>query len=420
MLSPSVSPLSLALGLSLLAVTALDEGLWQKAQRLHREAIVIDTHNDILSFMVDDSYDLGTPSAGRYHTDLPRMKEGGLSAEFFSVYVDRAYVDRGAARRALELIDHVYRAVERHPDDLALAFSAGDIRRAKKKGRIAALMGIEGGHAIEDSLAALRDFHRLGVRYMTLTHNNTNNWADACCDTARHGGLSDFGREVVAEMNRIGMLVDVSHVSDETMSDVLDVTRAPVVATHSGVRALAAVPRNVPDELLRRIAKNGGVVMIPFYPGFVDQAAVDAAKARDERFKPELEALRERYKTDPQTLKKERAKLFADSPLPVTPLSRLVDHFDHVVKVAGIDHVGIGADFDGVPTLVEEMHDVAQLPRLTYELLRRGYSEGDVKKVLGENFLRVFAAAEAVARGSRVSGDGSLKRIDPSVSAPGR
>ncbi len=221
-----------------------DERLWQRALKLQRSAIVVDSHNDILSFMFDENYDIGVSSVGKYHTDIARMKEGGLSAEFFSVYVDRSYAEKGgAARRAMDLIDHVYRAAEKHPNDLMLAYTSADIRRAKKGKKIAALMGIEGGHAIENSLPALRDFYRLGVRYMTLTHNNTNGWADACCDKSLHNGLSDFGKEVVREMNRIGMLVDISHVSDKTMSDVLDTSTAPVIASHSSARALANRPR---------------------------------------------------------------------------------------------------------------------------------------------------------------------------------
>ena len=393
-----------------------DERLWQKTLKLQRSAVVVDSHNDILSFMLDENYDIGQSSVGKYHTDIARMKEGGLSAEFFSVYVDRTYATKGgAARRALDLIDMVYRAAEKYPNDLVMAYSAADIRRAKKGKKIAALMGIEGGHAIENSLMALRDFYRLGIRYMTLTHNNTNDWADACCDTPRHNGLSDFGREVVREMNRIGMLVDISHVSDKTMSDVLDLSTAPVIASHSSARALAARPRNIPDDLLRRIAKNGGVVMINFYPVFIDQKAIDASEARNVRLKPQRDALNERYKNDPKRLEEELTKLSNANPLPPTPLSVLVDHFDHVARVAGIDHVGIGSDFDGVPYLPEGMKDIAQLPNLTYELLRRGYSERDVRKVLGENFLRAFTEAERVAArasGGQVSRDGSVRRIN--------
>ncbi|MDQ1524824.1 MAG: rane dipeptidase [Pyrinomonadaceae bacterium] len=393
-----------------------DERLWQKTLKLQRSAIVVDTHNDILSFMFDENYDIGQSSVGKYHTDIARMKEGGLSAEFFSVYVDRSYAATGgSARRAMDLIDMVYRAAEKYPNELMMSYTAADIRRAKKQKKIAALMGIEGGHAIENSLFALRDFYRLGIRYMTLTHNNTNDWADACCDQSKHNGLSDFGKEVVREMNRIGMLVDISHVSDKTMSDVLDISTAPVIASHSSARALAARPRNIPDDLLRRIAKNRGVVMINFFPNFIDQKVIDASAARDVRLKPERDRINEQYKNDAKRRGEELDKLNAANPLPPTPLSVLVDHFDHVAKVAGIDHVGIGSDFDGVSSLPEGMKDIAQLPNLTYELLRRGYSERDVRKVLGENFLRVFAEAERVAArasGGHVSRDASVRRIN--------
>jgi membrane dipeptidase len=391
-----------------------DEKLWKKAVEIHRKSIVVDTHNDVLSYMIDENYDLGVSSVGKYHTDLARMKQGGISAEFFSVYIDRKYAtEGGSARRALDMIDYVYRAAERYPSDLIMAYSTDDIRRAKKQKKIAALMGIEGGHAIEDSLMALRDFYRLGVRYMTLTHNNTNNWADSCCDTAKHNGLSDFGKEVVREMNRLGMLIDVSHVSDKTMSDVMDVSTAPVIASHSSARALADRTRNIPDDLLRRFTKNGGVVMVNFYPGFIDQKVVIASRERDARLKPQTDALKEQYKDDPKKLEEETNKLMAANPLPKTPFSVLIDHFDHIVKVAGIDHVGIGSDFDGIPSLPIGMDDISQLPNLTYELLRRGYSEKDVRKVLGENFMRAFAQAERVsqATGKNLSADGSVRRI---------
>ena len=391
-----------------------DEKLWKKALEIQRKSIVVDTHNDILSMMIDDNYDLGVSSVGKYHTDIARMKQGGLTAEFFSVYIDRSFArDGGSARRTLDMIDYVYRAAERYPNDLMMAYSTADIRRAKKQNKIAALMGIEGGHAIEDSLMALRDFYRLGIRYMTLTHNNTNNWADSCCDEAKHNGLSDFGKEVVREMNRIGMLVDVSHVSDKTMSDVLDISTAPVIASHSSARALADRTRNIPDELLRRFAKNGGVVMVNFYPGFIDKNVVAASKERDDRLKSQVDELRATYKDDSKRLGEELNKLMAANPLPATPLSVLIDHFDHIAKVAGIDHVGIGSDFDGVPNLPVGMEDISKLPSITYELLKRGYSERDVKKILGDNFLRAFAAVEDVAQRSSksLSGDGSVKRI---------
>ncbi|HZI19059.1 MAG TPA: dipeptidase [Pyrinomonadaceae bacterium] len=401
-----------------------DERLWRRALEIHRKAVVVDGHNDITEHMADTGYDIGTPSAGKYHTDLARLMEGGVTGQFFSVYVDRKYAgvdfinrnyvrEGGSARRALDLIDVMHRAVERHPDRMMLAVSTADIRRAKRERKVAMLLGIEGGHAIENSLSALRQFYRLGVRYMTLTHNNTNEWADACCDAARHGGLSEFGREVVREMNRLGMFVDVSHVSDETMNDVLDVTTAPVIASHSSARALNGHRRNIPDELLRRIAKNGGVVMVNFYPAFIDERVRLAGLERDERLKDQRAALRERFSDDPARLEEELNKLNAANPLPPAPLSILIDHIDHIAKVAGADHVGLGSDFDGVPTLPVGMEDVSKLPVITYELLRRGYGETDVRKILGGNAMRAFAEVERVAgiTRRRVSGDGSRRRL---------
>ena len=392
-----------------------DEKLWQRALEIQRKAIVIDTHNDVTTPMTNDDYDLsGTPPTP-YRTSIERMKQGGMTAEFFSLYVKPWYVDHGgAARRTLDMIDSVYRAVERHPNDLMFATSAADIRRAKRENKIAALMGIEGGHAIENSLPTLREFYRLGVRYMTLTWNNTNDWADAGRGEKKHNGLSEFGKEVVREMNRLGMLVDVSHVSDKTMSDALDVSTAPIIASHSSARALSNVPRNIPDDLLQRIAKKNGVVQVNFYSVFVDAATVSPQSAeRDARLKAQQDAINEKYKNDPERLAEEGDKLEAANPLPPLPISKLIDHIDHIAKVAGIDHVGLGADFDGANDMPEGAQDVSMLPNITYELLKRGYSEQDIRKILGENFLRVFADAEAVARKSSksISGDGSLKRI---------
>ncbi|HZB47037.1 MAG TPA: membrane dipeptidase [Pyrinomonadaceae bacterium] len=402
-----------------------DERLWKRALEIHRKSVVIDGHNDITEIMVDTGYDLGTPSVGKYHTDLARLKESGMTGQFFSVYVDRKYatkkfieesyvVEGGAARRAMDLIDVVYRAAEKYPNDITMAYSTADIRRAKKQGKVGALLGIEGGHAIENSLSVLRDFYRLGVRYMTLTHNNTNEWADACCDASRHGGLSDFGREVVAEMNRLGMFVDISHVSDETLSDVLDATKAPVMASHSSARVFSNHKRNIPDELLKRIGQNGGVVMINFYPVFLDEKVRQAGLDRDARLKPQRDALNEQYKDDPKRLAEELQKLNDANPLPNTTLSMIVDHIDHVAKVAGVDHVGLGSDFDGVPFLPEGVEDIARLPNITYELLRRGYSERDVQKILGENLMRAFAEVERVARvrDRQISGEGSTRGLN--------
>src|SRR5215467_14525008 len=304
-----------------------DEALWQRALQIHRRAIVIDTHNDVTTPMTNDHYDLsGTPPTP-YRTSIERMKKGGLTAEFFSLYVKPWYVEHGgAARRTLDMIDSVYRAVERHPNDLMLATSVADIRRAKAQGKIACLMGIEGGHAIEDSLATLREFYRLGVRYMTLTWNNTNDWADAGRGEKKHNGLSEFGKDVVREMNRLGMLVDVSHVSDKTMSDALDVSKAPIFASHSSARALSNVPRNIPDDLLKRIAQNGGVVQVNFYSLFVDQKTVSPqADERAERLKSQQEAITTKYGSDPERLSEESDKLEAANPLSPLPLSKLID-----------------------------------------------------------------------------------------------
>jgi membrane dipeptidase len=373
-----------------------DAALRERARRLHRSAIVIDTHNDITTPIVDEGFDLGArDTSGRNQTDIPRMKEGGLGAEFFSIYVSSSYARQGgAARRAMEMIDGVYEQIRRHPRSLALALTVADIRRIHRSGKIAALMGIEGGHAIEDSLAALRLFHRLGIRYMTLTHTNTNNWADAAGGISiaaekRHNGLSDFGREVVREMNRLGMMVDISHVSDETFFDVIEVTRSPVIASHSSARALTDVPRNLSDEMLRTLARNGGVVMVNFYNGFINTDYARPGQARPGRAA--------------QT----------------ATLEMLMQHFEHIIKVAGIDHVGIGSDFDGVDGLLPTgMEDISKLPVITYELLRRGYSETDVRKVLGDNLLRVMARNEEVARQLKAAGTKpSRARITPVVKA---
>jgi membrane dipeptidase len=408
-----------ALGLAFITPAAAqtrDERLWQRALQIHHRAIVIDTHNDVTTPMTNDDYDLSGAPPVPYRTSIERMKQGGLTAEFFSLYVKPWYVEHGgSARRTLDMIDSVYRAAERHPRDLMIATSVADIRRAKRQGKIAALMGIEGGHAIEDSLATLREFYRLGVRYMTLTWNNTNNWADAARGEKKYHGLSPFGVEVVREMNRLGMLVDVSHVSDETMGDALDVSKAPIIASHSSARALSDVPRNIPDDLLKRIAKNGGVVQVNFYSVFVDTKTVAPQSAeRDKRLKAQQDAINQKYKNDPERLAEESDKLEAANPLPPLPISKLIDHIDHIVKVAGIDHVGIGADFDGANDMPEGAKDVSMLPNITYELLKRGYSERDIRKILGENFLRVFAEAERVARSSSksISGQGHLIRIN--------
>jgi membrane dipeptidase len=388
-----------------------DAVLRARAEKLHREAIVIDTHNDITTPILDQGFDLGMsgddPQAKiRTHTDLRRMKAGGIDAEFFAIYVGREFINKkpseggGAARRALDMIDVVYEQVRRHPDALEMAYTCDDIRRIARKGRIAVLMGIEGGHAIEDSLHALRMFYKLGVRYMTLTHSNTNDWADSSGDindpsVKHHNGLTDFGREVVREMNRIGMMVDISHVSDKTFYDVIEVTRAPVIASHSSARALADHPRNMTDDMLRAVAKNGGVVMVNFYDGFIDSSKTDLARRAVAR----QQELQKQFPNDPKRVEEEMQKWRAANSRGRTPLSVLIDHIDHIAKVAGIDHVGLGSDFDGVPLngLPEGMEDISKLPNITFELMKRGYSDVDIKKILGENLLRVMSSVERVA-----------------------
>lgn len=391
---------------------AQDDGaLRARAERLHRQSIVIDTHNDITSPLLEDGFDLAMrgddPNAKtKTHTDLRRMKAGGLGAEFFAVYVGKEFVNKkpaeggGAARRALDVIDVVKEQIRRHPESLEAASTAADIRRIVKSGKIAALMGIEGGHAIEDSLPALRMFYKLGVRYMTLTHTNTNDWADSEGDinnssVNHHNGLTDFGRDVVREMNRVGMMVDISHVADKTFYDVIATTRAPVIASHSSARAIANHPRNMSDDMLKAVARNGGVVMVNFYDGFLDPRKAELA-LRERSMDDELKA---KYPNDPKRAQAEiEAWRKANDP-GKTPLSVLMDHIDHIAKVAGIDHLGVGSDFDGVPLtgLPVGMEDISKLPTLTYELMKRGYSDADIKKFLGENLLRVMSQVERVA-----------------------
>ncbi len=400
-----------------------DPKLWAKALKIHKSAIIVDGHNDIPTPMYDDDFDLGTSSVGKFHndgdpfhTDLQRFKQSGITGEFFSIYVSRTFAEKGgsgAARRALDLIDTTYREVEKYPNQLSFCTTATQIQQAKKQNKVCALMGIEGGHAIEDSLFALRDFYRLGVRYMTLTHNNTNNWADAHRDEPRNNGLSPFGKEVVKEMNRLGMLVDISHVSVKTMSDVLDVSTAPIIASHSGARGVNDHTRNVPDEILKRVAKNGGVIMINFYPSFLDVRTNKEENERAEKLKPQIEALKKQFEGNPLGFNEAERKLLTENPIYITPVSRIVDHIDHIKSVAGIDYAGIGSDFDGVPFLPDGMNGMEDLALVTYEMLKRGYSEQDIKKVLGENFLRAFSKAEDVAKinSRKISGEGSLKKF---------
>jgi membrane dipeptidase len=398
-----------------------DAKLWAQAMRIHRQAIVIDGHNDITSPMVDEDYSLLIPTVGKFHadgdpfhTDLDRFRRSGITGEFFSIYVSGTSLKTGGAmRRAMDLIDATNREVERNPDVLMRCDTAEEIRRAKKLNKICALMGIEGGYVIENSLHALRNFYRLGIRYMTLTHNVTHDWADAHRDTPKNNGLSPFGKEVVREMNRLGMLVDISHVSAKVMSDVLDVSTAPIIASHSNARGVNDHTRNVPDDILRRLVKNGGIVMINFYPSFLDARTNAEENARSARLKTEIDALREKFRDNPAAFNEAERKLLAANPIYVAPYTRIVDHIDYIKKVAGIDHIGIGSDYDGVPFLPEGMNGMEDLPLVTYEMLRRGYTPTEIRKVLGENMLRVMSTAENVAgiKRRKISADGSLKKI---------
>jgi len=403
-----MKPWPLVLALPLAAAGTEPDDVAARAARIHRSAIVVDTHEDVPDALAEKWADIVVRGATK-HFDIPRAKEGGLTGLFFAVYVPASYADGGAARIALDRIDMVQNVVAAHPADLVSAASVAEIRRAKRDGRIAILMGIEGGHAIEDSLGALRGFHRLGVRYMTLTHTNSNRWADSAgnffaprfdAESYRlHHGLSDFGRAVVREMNRIGMMVDVSHVSDETIDDVLETSRAPVFASHSSCRALASLPRNLTDDQIRRIGAKGGVVMINVSSVFLDQGLVEAARAALDALQEPAERIRQQYESDPKRAQAAIAKLVdALPPRPPVAFTKVVDHIEHVMKVAGPDAVGLGTDFDGIPDPPAGLEDVSKLPRLTEELLRRGHSEEEVRKVLGENFLRFFAKVEEVSR----------------------
>ena len=371
-----------------------------RARRILSETPLIDGHNDLPWRIREDSiargnvdaYDLRKRTPGQ--TDLDRLKKGMVGAQFWSVYTPGEYRDSGYARVELEQIDIARRLIAKYPDRLALALTPDDIRRDFKQGKLASLLGLEGGHAIENSLGALRAYYDLGVRYMTLTHNVTLDWADAALDSAKHNGLTPFGDSVVREMNRLGMLVDLAHVSPGTMSDALNVSEAPVIFSHSGARALVDVPRNVPDSILRRVAKNGGIVMVPFVTGFVSPAL----HLYGESSRPTIRALQQKYGNDTAAVTRAVKEWRVTHPEPRATLSEVADQIEYVRKVAGVDHVGIGSDFDGISEVVQGLEDVSTFPALFAELARRGWSDEDLRKLAGENFLRVFAQAEAVAK----------------------
>jgi membrane dipeptidase len=386
-------------------ILARADDIATRAHKLQSEAIVVDTHLDAPDQLSSKWADVATRGATD-HFDIPRAREGGLTAPFFSIYVAAGYADNGAARRALELIDLTHRVVDGHPKDMTLAGSVADIRAAKQAGKLAILMGIEGGHAIEDSLGVLREMYRAGVRYMTLTHTNTNHWADSSGPfyepdfdpkkSAVHDGLTAFGKDVVKEMNRIGMIVDISHVSDATIRDVLAVSRAPVMASHSSCRAISSMPRNLTDDQIKQIAAKGGVVMINVGSGFLDQKIYDQFTARLAKIKPEYLRLKATYAKDPARLRSELQALSKQqAALPRADWTKVVEHIEHVITVGGEDAVGIGADFDGIQDPPVGFEDVSLYPKISEELLRRGHSEAQVKKVLGENFMAFFARVEA-------------------------
>ncbi len=400
---------------------AQSDAALERARKLLRSTPLIDGHNDLPWAIREDTvaprdvarYDLRGKTRG--HTDLARLREGMVGAQFWSVYVPGEMRDSGYARVQLEEIDIARRIVARYPDRLAPATTAEDVRREFKRGRIASFLGMEGGHAIENSLGALRAYHALGARYMTLTHNVTLDWADAALDTARHGGLTEFGREVVREMNRLGMLVDLSHVSPGTMSDALDVTEAPVIFSHSSARGLVEHGRNVPDSILARLEKNGGVVMVTFVPEFISREVAGWVAAHDS-----LAEQLETTVTDSAERKRQMDTWTAANPRPRATLGQVADHIEHVRKVAGVEHVGIGSDFDGIDHVPVGLEDVSTFPALFAELIRRGWSDGDLRKLAGENALRVLRAAEATAARLHRERDPSTRTIEELDGRPGR
>jgi membrane dipeptidase len=376
--------------------------LSEHARELHASALVFDGHNDLpweIRTKAGASWEQGdiSKSQTRFHTDIERLRAGNVGAQFWSVYVPaETRLNGQSAHQVMEQIDVVKRMIIKYPDVFEFADSADDVERIHKNGKIASLIGMEGGHAIENSLSLLRVFRQLGVRYMTLTHGDTLDWADSATDEAKHGGLTPFGEEVVLEMNRLGMLVDISHVSPETMKDALRVTKAPVIASHSSARAIADHPRNVPDDVLKLVAQNDGVVMVNFYSGFdVPESAAIMADWIGVRRK-----LKQQF-PDEADFKEASARWWKEHPLAPGTIYDVIDHIDHIVKVAGIDHVGLGSDYDGIETVPKQLEDVSKYPFITQALIDRGYADDDIRKVLGLNSLRVLRAADEAAERMR-------------------
>ena len=402
--------------LSMAAAVALAQGdPLARARNLHKQVPVTDGHNDYPWALrgVDPGRDFAkadiTGSMPSLHTDIPRLRQGGVGAQFWSVYVPGTMQGREAVRATLEQIDIVHRMMRRWPETFASARTAAEVERVFKSGKIASLIGMEGGHSIDSSLATLRMMHALGVGYMTLTHNQNVPWADAAADKPAVGGLSAFGEDVVREMNWLGMLVDLSHVSPETMDDAIRVSEAPVIFSHSSAKALCNVPRNVPDTVLQMLPKNGGIVMITFVPGFISQAVADhATKQTDAQ-----QMFRAQFPNNDAYVATAMERWRAENPEPRASLSQVADHIDHVRKVAGIDYIGLGGDFDGITTVIQGLEDVSTYPNLTAELLRRGYTDQDVKKILGLNILRVMRTAEQVSARLRKQRGPSTATIEP-------
>src|SRR5664279_676005 len=370
-----------------------------RAKRILRTTPLVDGHNDLAWRIREDkhtprdveAYNLRHQTPG--HTDLARMKEGMVGAHFWSVYIPGEIKDSGYARVQLEEIDIARRFIAKYPERLAFATRAADIRYDFSQGKVASFLGLEGGHAIENSLGALRAYYDMGVRYMTLTHNVTLDWADAALDEPKHGGLTPFGKEVVREMNRLGMLVDLAHVSPGTMSAALDASEAPVIFSHSGARALVDHPRDVPDSILARLPKNGGIVMVPFVNGFVS-AKVRAHDVAEEQASKDAKA---KFGSDTAAVERELSEWRTAHPPIRASIADVADHIEHVRDIAGIEHVGIGSDFDGIDDVIPGLENVSKFPYLLAELARRGWSDADLRKVAGENFIRVFTQAETVA-----------------------
>ncbi len=385
-----------------------DTPISAQARAIHDSALIVDTHADTPQRFLDEGFDIGSTDPNDIgHLSLDKARRGNLGAEFFSIWVDPETNQGHFARHTFDLIDSVYEQAARHPDRMMMAFSVADIERAHKEHKLAALMGIEGGHSIENDMHLLRDYYRLGVRYMTLSWSNTNEWADSSGDIddpkiQHHNGLTDFGKQVVLEMNRLGMMVDISHVADKTFWDTIATTKAPVIASHSSARALVNAPRNMTDDMLRAVAKNGGVVQVNFYSGFVDEDYRKAMEAQDKDEKTAVQTYVDSLKAQGKPInyiEADRIEREWMAKIPRPPFKSLIDHIDHIAKVAGVDHVGLGSDFDGVSGATPQgMDSAADLPKITQALLDRGYSADDIKKILGGNLLRVFRQVETASR----------------------